>query len=716
MASDRRVIVVKEGGGALYTRPGENEETITNKAFCFINTWQYFCNAEDVTKLHRPSFVKDITAWNHVMKMYQDTSKVGWIKRMMDEGMDLMSCNEQAVREFLSKDIFDTRKINKKSTINNMCSSVRGMFRDIGREHAYGHGQIYKHLGSFLVDSANPLTTATERYLEQKLENIMKSHNETSKRQPGDKYGPPLSIITAYTIMLYHLVKLIKSVTKWQIKQCKQVERIVNLALLTLTYMFLMHEGSRPIELGSHLEHAHLFFPLHKRVYMLTLVFLSPSTLNYIMSNNLIPYYACGFYKGKDKQHKLYRLKSVIPSSFNAIDLPWIYTICMKIILLVSPTSLTKMVFKQNLNLTSLRHRILKNIAVFLGTTFYGFRYGAAEEDKKAKIDPNWTRQRMGHTSTSLMKDRYAKNEGKRIADSPLGLDAFDTPTNPKLINLEMNVIDEGGCAYDTQWLENSIPDLEMRKEFTEVSSLVSKFCEYQDHASYVELLERFKESHPTMDFLTELPLGTHFMIHPQLMSDNLKVIFDTTVSYLQQTFAYTSQPRIIPDLWSFPQVMYGNWRKLLDIPDKYSTKDFIVPPKKTEPNKKPRLEEIITSTDDMEYDDDPTVSDIEPNDHVVILCKQPSDPSALQLPNIPNTFVWIVKARRAVSKKTGMLTGTFYKNKTKDITAPLLMATKPETVHVVDDCIVHIFAADPDNEFELTEDNILEIERHFET
>lgn len=715
----RRVIIVKEGGGACYTRPGENETTILNKAFIFKNTWTNFCDGEVVKKL---SFIEDDDAWDAVMELYKDTEKVGWIKKLKAADIDPLACNEDDLREFMSDDLFDKRSIAKKSSINNMCSAVRGMFRLIGREHAYGSGKIHKNLGRFLVDSSNPMTTATERYLEQRLENIMQESGSTSKKKKDDKYGPPVSVVIGFVILLYHLTKVTRQLIK---KTVTQIERIINVCMMTMMYTFLLHEGGRPIEVLKHLRHKDLFFPLHKRVYMLTLAFLSPKTLCHLVSNNAIPYYACAMYKGKDKQHRVLRIKSMLPCAYNVLDLPWIYTICTKIKLFMdSNEPLTEMVFKQNVNMTSLRHRLLKKVDPFKDMTFYSFRYGAAEEDKKAKINPMWTRTRMGHTDTSQMKERYAENLDKRVGDCPLGMDDREVSTDARLIKLEMNVIDEGGCCYDSEWLARAFDKdthESMKIEFEKVSDLVARFCEEEDMIAYAVLEEHFSKHHDTLEDITsKLPLGMHIMIPKDMLRNEVVAkVYDDSKKHLESVFAKVKAPRIIPELWSFPQVMYGNWRNLMGVQEKEFIPISCLKRKREDHNTQETPEEQPCKApknlgEEEEEQEQCYCSDIEKGDHVVILCTDPKDACALKLPNV-NQYVWIAKADKAM-KRSGDFKGRFYKNKNKSLvsTSDLTMRSTSETMKIVDDSVVHIFAADHLEDFVLTVDNVAEIEARF--
>ena len=713
---ETKVIIVKEGGGACYTRAGENEGTIVNKAFIFLETW-----GKEGDDLKKPSFIQDDRAWDTIMELYKDDERVSWIKKIKEYGLNIMACNEQDLREFMSVELFDKRAIRKKSSINNMCSAVRGMFRAIGREHGYGSGQVYNNLGRFLVNSGNPMTTATERYLEEKLEKRMKDQGETSKKKIDDKFAFPLSVVSGYVLVLYHLKKLVDQIGKWKRGQIKQVERIINLSMMVVMYVFLLHEGSRPNEVLGQMQHKDMFFPLHKRVYMLTLTFLSPTTLRFLIEGNKIPYYVCGFYKSKTKKTWLMRMKSVIPCAYNVLDLCWIYTICMKIRLMLGDD--VSCVFKEGLNMTSLRYRLLKHLDLFANMTFYSFRYGAAEEDKKGHIDPIWTRQRMGHSVTSMMKERYAKNLENRVGDCPLGMDNYETATNAKVISLEMRVIGDMGCSYDTKWLDESFGDRDdMKSEFVMVSDLVERFCENDDLEAYQQLKDHFHETHVNFG-IKDLPIGTHIAIPGNMLrTDDAKKLYESSRDGVSEGFKKVNEPRIVPELWSFPQVMYGNWRKLLDVAEKYKSKDFIIEPSRKraadttcdEKVEKKLREERVSKEEEEEGGDACCCADIEKGDHVVILCADSKDACALRLPNI-DKYVWVGKADRGM-KRSGEFKGKLYRdaNGKKRLDGSLVMKKDSETIEIIDDSVVHIFAAEPGVKFELSEENINEIEARF--
>lgn len=738
------VIIVKEGGGAVYTRGGENEEDIMCKSFFFTKTWEAFEEKSyDASDLKCPDVVENDVAWQKVLELYNTKDRVSIIRKMKASPhiSNIMFCKEDELRNFLDDELFTSgaRQFNKKASVNNLCSNVRGLFRSIGREHSAEHGKMYKFLHKDLVHSANPMTTAIERFLEDKLEARLKAQGKTSKRQATDKHGAPVSVVGGYVMMMMHMSHAISYMQDWANGKINQKERITNRFNLVLINAFLLHEGSRPIELQKHLRHMDLFLPLHERVYWLTLVFLSPQTLTYLLTQNKLSYYACSLYKGKDKQTHLYRLKSVIPCAFNSLDLMTIYTICMKCIIALDSDALSALVFKPDLNLTSLRARLDKTSLkggvdkkpMFADATFYSFRYGAAREDKQGGINPMWTRQRMGHTDKSMMKDTYANSKDKRVTYQgetiPLGMDAFDKPTNSKVISLEMNIVGQTGCVFDTQWLEQAFDDDSMREDFLRAHTLVTQFLENDDDDA-AALLALFEQHHPCKDvsWLGDIPFGMHISIPSVVTTTALSTLLSDSISVLGDVFAQVDAPRIVPELWSMPQVMYGNWRKILDIPETVSPKDLIIQPAPApaRPAKKARVEAAEEEASDHEDEENEEeedkeipalhIEDIQPNDHIVIYCVDTRDPCRLKLPNSDN-YVWIAKASGKVNSR-GKFTGIFYANTSHDITKSIKPRTgQKETITITDDAVVWIFAADEDAAFELTPENIKEIETRWE-
>ena len=707
-------------GGVRYTRPGENEKTIINKAFAFKETWEYVRDGEEYEK---PRGMTDADAWEEVDGFYKDKTRMTWARNIEGAGLDLAFCKESEVREYLVEELFGEgswRKINKKSTLNDLISDVRGIFRAIGREHDWGAGQEYLHLGDPIVFSGNPMTPATADVLLKKLKGAAKEKEQTLDKE---KQGKPVSVVAGYINMIYQFRTLVDLFMKWEDGKITQGARIYNLAMLVLMYAFLLHEGARPGDVSNHLQHAHMFYILHENVYMLTMVFLRPETLAFLWRNNALSRYVAGMYKGKDKKFVLMREKAAMPVAFNSIDLPTIYTICMRICMSVTPEILRQQVFKKGLNLTSLRHKRNKKYALS-DLTFYSFRYGAAEEDKIAKIQDTWTEMRMGHTPGSKMKDRYAGNKGDRVTIGdeaiPLGMDKYERATNPRAIKLEFVRVDAAGIVpEDNDWVAKTFgEEEELMADFTATSELVKKYIQDNDEEAKEALLEKYKEFEA--GWFSMLPFGMHIKFADQITPEIMKTTFTSYKDHLMNIFEDVPIPKAIPELWSFPQVMYGNWRSLIGERDSIAKEATA----KQKTNKRKRvaspeaaLPEVAVPEEavpEVEIDsDDYNFATILHHDHVVIYCKDANDSCALKLPNI-DEYVWVIKVVTVKEKKravTADITGWFYKNNEKDITKPLIMRKKPgPTINITEDAIVKVYAAD-DEDFELTEENIKDIE-----
>lgn len=737
---ETRVIIVKEGGGPSYTRAGENETIIQQKAFAFKETWESYKNNKNINALVRPATITEDLAWQSVIDIYKNSDKISWAMKIEASGFDLLFCKEDDVRQTLFSLLFsESSTITKKSYINRICSMLRTFWTAIGRENSYGSGKQYLNLGVPLLHSGNPMTTATEDYLVKELV-------DQGGRYDSEKHGAPVSIVLAYIIIMHFLSTLLTTVHKWADKSVKQVERIVNLAMLIMLYAFLLHDAGRPIESVLHLHHENLYFPLHEKVYWLTLALVKPETLEYLLSKNLLSYYVIGSWKGKLAQHRVHRLKAAIPTPYNSIDLFTIFVICMRCVIAVDPTQLKSTIFKSQ-NYTSLRSRRSKHLNI-KDMTFYSFRYAAAEEDVNYKIKEAWTRIRMGHEPNSNTKNRYAsKNERVNLQDTqiPLGVDVVNQPTNPKLIQLEMVTIDETGCTYQSDWLKHlDDAPLSIRQDFLATHERVKNFIDDPSNSPVTT-----NTTDPVFDIegFKKIPLGFNLAFNPKMVTKEMTSLFTTAKDTLTTYFKTPEAPNIIPELWSFPQIQYGNWRHLLSIP--YQT--FPVAPSNiiqkdkpgpsgvtntptnisdnasndSAPEDQPGPSNVNTipqnrsedGSEDEDYDGELDLSKIEPGNFIVVKCDNPSDGDRLRLLIDPSIFVWVCKVHSIRPNKTLPNTYnievTYYINREKDITKPL---KKKKTTKKVKDkmqisqwSVMDIYTTEDDN-IDIDENNIKDL------
>jgi hypothetical protein len=465
--------------GPKYTDKGENNTLIQQKGLAFQDSWGYF-REHGLVGLEKPISVRVDEAWTRVYKLYSDpayATKLKYARVLSGAGLDLLNCSEDDVRATLDHFIRDETRARRQQYLKEIASDVRDMFRCIGREHRYGEGEVFHSGGFLLMHSGNPMTTATEDALVDKLiERVGKAVATDPKT-----LGHPISIVGCIMTMTFHLSKVITMMVRWAFGELKQVERIANLANLVLIYAFMMHEGGRPGEFLKHLKHSHLYFPLHQKVYWLTLVIIRPETLRYLLINDKITHYALSPFKSKRAQIFQPRLKAVIPHAYNSIDLVMIYVICMRCMLALIPSKFGMNVFKHHSNFSTYRGERNEDLDQE-DLTFYSIRRGAAEEDKKFKITGWWTKMRMGHSDESTMKDQYARNQGNRVKAYgevlKLGCDVRDQPVSDKRIKLEYVPLGASWCVYDTEWVNDTFDDapLALRQDFLNAIKVVDEF------------------------------------------------------------------------------------------------------------------------------------------------------------------------------------------------------------------------------------------------
>ena len=197
--------------------------------------------------------------------------------------------------------------------------------------------------------------------------------------------------------------------------------------------------------------------------------------------------------------------------------------------------------------------------------------------------------------------------------------------------------------------------------------------------------------------------------------------------------FEDVEAPTIIPEIWSFPQVQYGNWRGLLKLKDddirEYAEKLAQEEAQGVQTSNKRKLKSIAGSSKassskassskassskskkkGLTLDDIITFETIEPENHVVILCLEP-DKWALKIPNTqPAKYVWIAKAHTCDILKSGIranFNGKFMFNATKELDKPLQLDNKSQTIQIKETAIIKVYL---DEELTLDDSDIKEI------
>lgn len=736
----RRVIVIKQGEGPSFTPKGQNLDIIMWKMYAFKATWEGYKEHHDPSQVTRPTRVPEAyeAAWTDVKDLYNTRDKLAWAVKIEDAGYDLLKCTEAEIGAFVDGRLFgESSNVRRIHTVHNYCSEIRDMFRMIGREHAWGNGEILRDMTEELGESSNPMSPAKEagfvKKLEKKLaeEQLQSGNSKPRGSEAAEKHGPPISVVIAIAFMMYFLAKLVGDFQRWTRGKLRDVRPLENLANLVFLAAVLLHEAPRPGEIFEKLSHTHLFTALHTKVYWLTFVFIKPSTWAWLVTTNAISHIFCGFYKGKDKQFVQYRVKSVIPTAYNSIDLLNIYVICMRILVCLNPASIIPTsVFKQNLNIFSLRHRLTKS-TLFRFIRFYSWRYGAAEEDKKDKtVKEEWTRQRMGHSDTSDMKDKYADNDGTRpvVGEDvlPLGMDIYSRASNPNVIPLEFKVVSTG-VVYDTTWLEKAFNSPNApegaQEDFENALALVTRFVENDDEAAKAELMEMFTSK----DWMSSMPFGFNYVLPSHLGSKALFEVIDESRSTLEKAFDTVPTPKAVPEIWSIPMLLYGNLRNLLGL-SVVPPEPFVELPPPSDPastsappstSRKRHQEEPTEEAGEQEHDEDgwdgERFTDLDVGNIVAIKSNSPSDPTTFKVPNLdPPQYIWLAKMTKSVevtNKKTiikrGRFTGRFLFNEARDLASPnFSIRARAETIAIPETALVEVYEDDPAT-FHLTSEDI---------
>jgi hypothetical protein len=705
--------------GPDYTKKGDDIHVIKQKAFASKSVWNTVkacVQKKSEIVLTKPTdFVSD-EAWESFMSNLitpTDTNKkrLNILLKIDAKGVDLWLDDEMAFRNALKDIIENDKTVNSITYIKGIMSHVRQGLMAIGRQHAYGDGELMDILGPPLVHSGNPATKSTQDFFTGM---IKKKTPKESAESRDKREGVPTSLGIVYFTQLYLLRQFIKDSRK-----INDPARLVNTLSLSLLLNFLMHEVSRPGDCYREMLHSHMFIPLHKRVYMLTFAFLKPSSFAYFLENELLMSYVQTFYKGKHMKQFLQRLKTTIPMAQNSLDLMVRYVITMRMILMIDPSMLAAKVFREACWIDRLR-----SLAILLGFnrfTFYGIRYAHAEEMNKGHIMESIIQAIMGHTTDSEMNKHYAANKDKRVTvlgeSIALGMDIMGQVTDPSMIPLEFQQV-QGGLVHNTAFLEN-IKDEEIRAEFEEVCDLVTAWIDDDEEEAKAKLLAkveiqipdpakfkvRLAKHNAIKSYLSHIPFGFEFTFPSQAFTNDVRDEFKDIKEDLAKYFKGVSRVDgvMTPEIWSLPQVVFGNFRKMGATPSiaqsivahpveypmcpvatvKPKMQKPVVEKKAVVeiPNPRKRKEPEPSTVDD-EWDFIP--DSIEKGDIVVILCSK-KDKFSFTLPNIPDKYVWIAKAVK-YSPSTRNFTGVFMYNSTRNIKDPWQFGKKPERAFPIED------------------------------
>jgi hypothetical protein len=367
-------------------------------------------------------------------------------------------------------------------------------------------------------------------------------------------------------------------------------------------------------------------------------------------------------------------------------------------------------------------------------------------------IPESWTRLRMGHTAISNMKDRYAGNPERATItideetySLPLGTDKkLQRPENVLQIQHEYKPLNKP-INPNVSFL-STIKDKDIVKDIKNTTSLVTQYL--NGDAVIHDLLNYFKEYHTDDDDL-KMELGLSISLPPALACSKMRNMFTEMLDSISQVFQYeypTSDQTI--EIYSLPDLVYGNWQGLLESTTKnkqktYSSQEITLFDKDLKTSQKEQ--DVLNDEDNMdeENDDNSKESDneaqesdneaqendndkqkeenniktrkrnmyddrhenqikkVKPNDImksssivkgdvIIINCDDEEDPCTLHLP-CQSAMVWISRVI-SFDAQTKIFKGAFYQNNQKDITLPLQLQRKQQSFELsLDTVAMHI-------------------------
>lgn len=695
--------------------------------------WPKIKNGETISKPEWSNQFDEVTfmiAWEQMEKyLVHNKDRISLLKKLEENGVNLLFCTDVQVRNALvdiEQKLIEQKKeknmlygIKYKNT-KNKCSRIRSAFKVIGREHAWIDGEHFTNLGKPLINSGNPMTLAVQQHLENATKkrkkevevNIMgeRPNGLRLKDNLDQREGSAANVGVAYFALMVCLLQTIK----WCLSpSIKKIDRVHNMASLCLILAFVFHEGSRPKEIFKHGFHNRLYFPISTRecdkVYWLTLVFCKIDTLDYILRKNLLSRYVISLWKGKNAQQFRNRTKSLIPFPYNSLDLVTIYVIVLRLLFHKNPDLLSqKIISKEKKNWSSGMRNLLNKFMIF-GFTFYSIRYSAAEEDVKYGIDPDDTRKRMGHSDVSHVYKQYAENLMARAAmdGKPLVLASDIIKNNPnELVPLEFCPLT--GSLKVRKNFEDCIVDKNARLDFCETAKLVADYLDKNDTVAYDELRKRATNgsSKDKDKELAKIPFGFNFDFPSELMPsklrDSLQDIRGELATYLDTRS--NENTKIL--LWSYTQIMYGEWSNI-NGKDKIKINkilDKIVEEDEREDDgdgcDSDSDDEGVESEDSLDFEDIADIVDEIGVDNYICVYAEKKDRDSMVIPSI-NKWVWLIQVTEIGKKKIRLNNGQVgvvvhgykFMNKDQDLTRPFEKTKTIIRIIVTDDCLLKIYS-----------------------
>lgn len=471
------------------------------------------------------------------------------IERALPDGRTLLNCTDDDVAATLETMCKD----NKKASIQKKVSTARSAFFAIGRNHAWGDGSECKN-GEY-----TPTWAFTGCPVSAALQDIIIAKCAA----PPDEEHQYLGGVVEFPLMAWYnveqLVYCLELLERDPNKSAQAIKQFKNSTSLGMMILLLMHTGARPGN-ACRLTHEHLYFNgMHTKVYWLTLAFLRPATLAYLITQDAILHSIAkihdGYKKGKAGSLRIWA-KTNIPESYNSLDLPLMFALYWKMILQIDFNYLKdKKVFQNTPQSYSSGFKARNEAHGLKNLVLYSMRYSASVADEKNNIPMGVRRKRMAHSEKSdLSKTLYAKcnttvkHKGEE-AEEEHEEDAEDD--GPVL----MNPLDQedDNLVFTPNWFK--FADEAMRQDFEECAALVTSYVE-SETIDLTALKQRLTSSFKDTSAL--IPLGTSYILP---VEKKLQEKHELNVQVLKEWFAPAKEAEHIPRLSDFTALLYGDWR-----------------------------------------------------------------------------------------------------------------------------------------------------------
>lgn len=501
--------------------------------------------------------------------------------------------------------------IRSDDYVNRIMNDTRMCLFLIGREYEWRHGgkqvsvQLAGDIHTTLGDASNPITNSLKANVKAHLaslgragrltvtfENKPKVKKEKTNGSEGGVGGESdedsededvrqialrKNCLPVNLAITHHLIMELMAEFLDVTSRLDDTRRVVNLGNVLLVTTFCMHEGCRPIEIVKTEKHRDLTFWLNGVQYpILVLAFVKPETFNFLMESGELMRWCGDFWKAKRLKKYRMRVKSWMPLAYNSLDLPTIYIIVMRVLACRDLDNITMRIVNTDdqRKLTSILRRVVTKMGV-QGLAWYSIRAGAAEDDKMLGLPAEWTRYRMGHTKTSLMPNRYANNLNQRVIvhdhQSLLGCDvSVDGSSVGVTDNGALPVFfkkDEGTIVKNGENLPTEIME-ELNKVKLALQPLLSG-AKDNGLRQCVEAGELYVASDrdSLMKDLKTITLGGEFVFMDKVIpSDRMyRTNIEATYYKVHGFFKKYEGPSVGKLLlWSFPQVMFGEFNSKL--------------------------------------------------------------------------------------------------------------------------------------------------------